>query len=130
MFYTDRHSKLLTNILLYSHFLLSDDTDHRLNTAQIFRKSPKNLICNEIVPLRFETNTEDIYTKPLIREHHESNFYYIHTHSLAKTAGEHSFSILFTSLLNPNGTFLKSICLSNNYIHIAHVFTSFCASQF
>ena len=109
MFYTDRHSKLLTNLLLYSHFLLSDDTDHRLNTAQIFRKSPKNLIYNETVPLRFETNTEEIYTKPLIREHHDSNFYYIYTRSLAETAGEHSFSILFTSLLNPKGTFRKNV---------------------
>ena len=55
------------------------------NTRELLQTLSKilnNLIYNSIAPLPFETYPEDIYTIPLIREHHDSNLYYIDTHSL------------------------------------------------
>ena len=87
-----------------------DDTHHRFSrdTAHILSKFLKNLISNSAVPLNFETWPEDIYTIPLIREHNDSYFYYIDTHSVVETPDQPSFSIPFTSPLNPHGTFRKT----------------------
>ena len=40
--------------------------------SQFLSKFPNNLIYNSTAPLSFETYPEDIYTIPLIREHHDS----------------------------------------------------------
>ena len=37
-----------------------------------------NLIYNTTAPLSFETYPEDIYTNPLIREHHDSYLFILH----------------------------------------------------
>ena len=84
-----------------------------------------NLIYNSTTPLSFETYPEDIYTAPLIREHHDSYLYYIETHSLVLNSAEAPFSIPFTSLKNRSDTFRKNIYPNNIYIPIAKVFTTF-----
>ena len=75
--------------------------------AQALTKFLKTLICSPTVPISFETYPEDIYTKTLIREHHDSHIYYIDTHSVVETIDEPSFHIHFTSPLSPNDTFQK-----------------------
>ena len=68
-----------------------------------------NLIYTSTARLSFETYPEDIYTIPLIREHHDSYFYYIDTHSLVASPEEPPFSIPFTSPINHSDTFRKNI---------------------
>ena len=66
------------------------DTTHYRITRELSNTIPKflrNLIYNSFVPLSFETYPEDIYTIPLIREHHDSYLYYIDTHSVVETPG-------------------------------------------
>ena len=41
-----------------------------------------NLFYNSTISLPFETNPEDFYTLPLIREHHDSHLYFINSHPL------------------------------------------------
>ena len=84
-----------------------------------------NLIYNSTTPLSFETYPEDIYTTPLIREHHDSYLYYIATHSLLPNSDEPPFSIPFTSSTTHCDTFQKNIHPNNIQIPIAHVFTTF-----
>ena len=84
-----------------------------------------NLIYNSTTPLSFETYPEDIYTTPLIREHHDSYLYYIATHSLLPNSDEPPFSIPFTSPTTHCDTFQKNIHPNNIQIPIAHVFTTF-----
>ena len=84
-----------------------------------------NLIYNSTTPLSFETYPEDIYTTPLIREHHDSYLYYIATKSLLPTSDEPPFSIPFTSPTTHCDTFQKNIHPNNIKIPIAHVFTTF-----
>ena len=104
-----------------------DDSYSRLsrNTTQIFTKYPKSLIYNSTNPLSSETHTEDIYTIPLIREHHNSYLYHIDTHSLVETPDEPSFSIPFTSPLNSKVTFRKNIYPTIMNIPFALDFTTF-----
>ena len=40
----------------------------------------ENRIYNSTGPLSFQTYPEDIYTTPLIREHHDYFLYFIDTH--------------------------------------------------
>ena len=70
-----------------------DNTHHRVTRelSQILSKFLNNLIYNSTVPLSFENFLEDIYTIPLIREHHDSYLYYIDTHSVVETPEEPSF---------------------------------------
>ena len=77
-----------------------DTTQHRLTRefSQTISKFLNNLIYNSTVPLSFENFPEDIYTKHLIREHHDSYLYYIDTHSVVETPDEPPFSIPFTLL--------------------------------
>ena len=51
-----------------------DNTSHRITRelSQTLSKFLNNLIYNSTTPLSFETFSEDIYTLPLIREHHNS----------------------------------------------------------
>ena len=84
-----------------------------------------NLIYNSTTPLSFETYPEDIYTTPLIREHHDPYLYYIATHSLLPNSDEPPFSIPFTSPTTDCDTFQKNIHPNNIQIPIAHVFTTF-----
>ena len=87
-----------------------DDTHHRLSrdTSQILTKLLKSLIYSTTTPLPFESYPEDIYSIPLIREHHDSYLHYIDTHSLVETPDEPSFfTFAFTSPINPNDTFRK-----------------------
>ena len=84
-----------------------------------------NLIYNSTTPLSFESYPEDIYTTPLIREHHDSYLYYIETHSLVADSDEPPFSIPFTSSTTRSDTFRKNIYPNNIYIPIANVFTTF-----
>ena len=55
-----------------------DNTSHHI-TREISRTLTifLNFIYNSTAPLSFETFPEDIYTTPLIREHHDSYLYYI-----------------------------------------------------
>ena len=48
-------------------------------------------------PLPFETYPEDIYTTPLIREHHDSYLYYIEIHSLTQDVNTTPYSIVFNT---------------------------------
>ena len=93
--------------------------------SQTLTQFLNNLIYNSTTPLSFETYPEDIYTIPLIREHHDSYLYYIDTHSLVANSEELPFSIPFTSSTNRSDTFRKNICPNNIYISIANVFTTF-----
>ena len=85
-----------------------------LNTSQRITRdiSPliqflNNLIYNSTTPLSFETYPEDIYTTPLICEHHDSYLYYIDTGSLVPNSEEPPFSIPFTSQTTHSDTFRK-----------------------
>ena len=84
-----------------------------------------NLIYNSTTPFSFETYPEDIYTTPLICEHHDSYLYYIDTHSLLPNSDEPPFCIPFTSPTTHSDTFQKNIHPNNIQIPIAHVFTTF-----
>ena len=103
-----------------------DNTHHRVtrNLSQTLSEFLINLI-NSTVPLSFETFPEDIYTIPLIREHHDSYSYYIDTHLIVETPDEPPFSIPFTSPINHSDTFRKNIHPNNICISIAQVFTTF-----
>ena len=93
--------------------------------SQTISKFPNNLMYNSTVPLSFETFPEDIYTKPLIREHHDSSLYYIDKHSVVESPDEPPFSIPFTSAINHSDIFRKNIHPNNIYFPIAPVFTTF-----
>ena len=84
-----------------------------------------NLIFISTTPLSFETYPEDIYTTPLIREHHDSYLYYIETPSLVADSEEPPFYIPFTSFTTRSETFRKNIYPNNIYIPIANVFPTF-----
>ena len=103
------------------------NTSHRItrDVSQTLTQFLNNLIYNSTTPLPFETYPEDIYTTPLIREHHDSYLYYIETHSLVPNSEEPPFSIPFTSLINRSDTFRKNIYPNKIYIPIAKVFTTF-----
>ena len=105
------------------------DISHHRITRELSRTISKflnNLIHNSTVPLSFETFPEDIYTIPLICEHHDSYLYYIDTQSVVETPDEPPFSIPSTSPINPSVTVRKNIhLLISIYIPIAHIFTSF-----
>ena len=114
-----------------SHLLLplpfASNTSHRItrDTSHTLIQFINNLIYNSTTPLSFETYPEDIYTTPLIREHHDSYLYYIDTHSLIPNSDEPPFSIPFTSPTNRSDTFQKNIHPNNIQIPIAQVFTTF-----
>ena len=93
--------------------------------SQTLTQFLNNLNYNSTTPLSFETYPEDIYTIPLIREHHDSYLYYIDTHSLVANSEEPPFSIPFTSSTNRSDTFRKNIYPNIIYISIANIFTTF-----
>ena len=93
--------------------------------SQTLTQFLNNLIYNSTTPLSFETYPEDIYTIPLIREHHDVYLYYIDTHSLVANSEEPPFSFSFTSSTNRSETFRKNIYPNKIYISIANVFTTF-----
>ena len=93
--------------------------------SQTLTQFLNNLIYNSTTPLSFETYPEDIYTTPLIREHHDSYLYYIDTHSLVPNSEEPPFSIPFTSPTTHTDTFRKNIYPNKIHIPIAQVFTTF-----
>ena len=103
------------------------NTSHRVtrDISQTLTQFLNNLIYNSTTPLSFETYSEDNYTTPLIRDHHDSYLYYIDTHSLVLNSEEPPFSIPFTSLTTRSDTFRKNIYPNNIYIPIANVFTTF-----
>ena len=82
------------------------DSHSRLKrkTTKTLTKFFKNLIYNSTVPLSSEAYREDIYSIPHVRDHHDSNLYYLDTHPLVETPDEPSFSNPFTSPLNSNET--------------------------
>ena len=80
--------------------------------SQTLTQFPNNFIYNSTTSLSFETYPEDIYTTPLIREHHDSSLYYIDTHSLVVYSEEPPFSIPFTSLTTRSDTFQKTSILT------------------
>ena len=114
-----------------SHLLIplpfASNTSQRItrDTSHTLIQFLNNLIYNSTTPLSFETYPEDIYTTPLIREHHDSYLYYIDTHSLIPNSDEPPFSIPFTSPTTRSDTFRKNIHPNNIQIPIAHVFTTF-----
>ena len=114
-----------------SHLLIplpfASNTSQRItrDTSHTLIQFLNNLIYNSTTPLSFETYPEDIYTTPLIREHHDSYLYYIDTHSLIPNSDEPPFSIPFASLTTRSDTFRKNIHPKNIQIPIAHVFTTF-----
>ena len=104
-----------------------DESHSRISrdTTQILTKYLKNLVLYSTVPISFETYLEDVYTKLLIREHHDSYLYFLDTQLLVETPDEPSFSIPFTSPLNSTETFGKNVYATKICISIAHVFTAF-----
>ena len=95
------------------------------DTSQTLTQFLNNLIYNSTTHLPFETYPEDIYTFPLISEHHDSYLYYIDTRSLIANTEEIPFSIPFTSLTTRSDTFRKNIYPNKFYIPIANIFTTF-----
>ena len=83
-----------------------------------------NLRYNITTPLPFETYTEDIYTTPLFREHHDSYLYYIETHSLTRDVNTSPFSIIFNT---QQAVYNKHIYPFNIIIPISQVFLVFLA---
>ena len=67
-----------------------DNSSHRITRelSQTPSNFPNILIYNSTAPFSLETYPEDIYTIPLIREHHDSYLYYIDTHSLVETPAD------------------------------------------
>ena len=116
---TDSHLLLPLPFAVNTSQRITRDTSHTL--IQFLN----NLIYNSTTPLSFETYPEDIYTTPLIREHHDSYLYYIDTHSLIPNSDEPPFSFPFTSPTTRSDTFQKNIHPNNIQIPIAHVFATF-----
>ena len=114
-----------------SHLLIplpfASNTSQRItrDTSHTLIQFLNNLIYYSTTLLSFETYPEDIYTTPLIREHHDSYLYYIDTHSLIPNSDEPPFSIPFTSPTTRSDTFRKNIHPNNIQFPIAHVFTTF-----
>ena len=106
-------------------FILNTSQRITRDTSQTLTQFLNNLIYNSTTPLFFETYPEDIYTIPLIREHHDSYLYYIDTHSLIPNSEEPPFSIPFTSPTTHSDTFRKNIYPNNINVTITHVFTTF-----
>ena len=83
-----------------------------------------NFRYNITKPLQFETYPEDIYTTPLIRDHHVSYFYYIETHSLTQDVNSTSLSIILNT---QQSVYNKHIYPSNIFIPISQGFVAFLA---
>ena len=117
----------MTDSHLLTPLPFTTNTSQRItrDTSHTLIQFLNNLIYNSTTPLSFETFPEDIYTTPLIREHHDSYLYYIDTHSLIPNSDEPPFSIPFTSPTTRSDTFRKNIHPNNIQIPIAHVFTTF-----
>ena len=116
---TNSHLLLPLSFAVNTSQRITRDTSHTL--IQFLN----NLIYDSTTPLSFETYPEDIYTTPLIREHHDSFLYYIDTHLLISNSDEPPFSIPFTSPTTRSDTFQKNIHPNKIQIPIAHVFTTF-----
>ena len=78
-----------------------------------------NLRYNIATTLPFETYPEDIFTTPLIREHHDSYLYHIETHSLTQDVNSTPFSIIFKT---QQSVYNEHIYPSNISIPISQVF--------
>ena len=117
----------MTDSHLFLPLRFASNTSQRItrDTSHTLIQFLNNLIYNSTTPLSFETYPEDIYTTPLIREHHDSYLYYIDTHSPIPNSDEPPFSIPFTSPTTRSDTFQKNIHPNNIQIPIAHVFTTF-----
>ena len=92
------------------------NTSHRVtrDNSQTLTQFLYNLIYNSTTPLSFETYPEDVYTTPLIREHHDSYLYYIDTHSLVIFSEEPLFlfplHLSQLALIPFEKTFILTIC--------------------
>ena len=96
------------------------NTSHRITReiSHTLIQFLNNLIYNSTTPRSFETYPEDIYTTPLIREHHDSYLYYIDTGSLLPNLKNIHF--LFLSLLKQT----PLILLQKTSILIIFIFLS------
>ena len=92
------------------------------DTTKYITQFTENLRYNTITPLPFEKFPEDIFTLPLIREHHDSYLFYIATHSLDQEDYNRPFSIYFQT---SNETLVKNIYPNNIFMPIADVFSHF-----
>ena len=92
------------------------------NTNDSLKKFTTNLHYNIITPLPFEQFPEDIFTVPLVREHHDSYLYYIHTHTLIEDSSFLPISIIFNDNTN---IYTKHIYPSNIFLPISQVFLAF-----
>ena len=92
------------------------------NIKESIIKFIENIRYNIVTPLPFETYPEDIYTTPLIREHHDSYLYYLETHTLIEDDNNSPFSIIFN---NPQNVYTKHIYPSNIFKPISQVFLAF-----
>ena len=70
----------------------------------------ENLIYNSTNSLPFETKLNNIYSIPLIREHHDAYLYFINSKTCEASYSDTSFNINFTPVPNVNTkTFSKTI---------------------
>ena len=79
-----------------------------LETTKKLTKFHKNRIYISTVPLSLEAYPEDIYTLPVMREHHDSYLSYRDTLSLVETSDDSSFPFLLLFPLTPMGPFVKT----------------------
>ena len=72
------------SIKLSNPFCINNESSQIVtrDVTKLITQFTENLIYNTITPLKFERFPEDVFTLPLIREHHDSYLFYIATHSL------------------------------------------------
>ena len=93
------------------------------NIKESIIKFIENIRYNIVTPLPFETYPEDIYTTPLIREHHDLYLLCLDAHSLIEDDNNNPFSIIFNN--PPNASYTKHIYPSNIFKPISQVFLAF-----
>ena len=111
-------------IKLLNPFRINRDSTQIITRAitKYITQFTDNLRYNTVNPLQFERFPEDIFTLPLVREHHDSYLFYIATHSLDQEDHNRPFSLYFQTL---NETLVKNIYPNNIFMPIADVFSHF-----
>ena len=103
-------------------------TDKRQNRSLIQDVTPflQNIIFQYTNPLPFETEPHILHTIPLVREHCDSNLYYIHYKTLDITPSQTPFQVIFNPVKGINsGTFYRTIHPQNITLSIQDVFHTY-----
>ena len=99
-----------SNKILPPPFTISPEKTLSRNLTKDITPFLHNLIYNSTKPLPFENHPIDIYSFPLIREHHDSYLYYIYSKQTTHETDDPTIKITFPPLSNFNtDTFTKLI---------------------